>query len=79
MQLEVKVTDCGEPVVPDEGDAEHPTMLQVNWRELGIVSATVMVIVTLTVAARTGTDGNANKTQSDPTAASSRVSLLDRK
>ena len=63
------------PDVPEDGDAEHPVIVQVN--DGAPVSATATLMVTVTEAAWAGMAGNANRMASKPAVASKILPLLD--
>ena len=73
VQLASKVTAWGVPVVPDHGVAEQPVIVHVN--DGAPASATVTVIVTLTEAAKTGSDGSSRTAANKPDPAKRRALL----
>jgi hypothetical protein len=71
------VTVTGVPDVPEDGDAEHPVMVQVN--DGAPASATVTPMLTVTEAAWAGKDERENRITSTPAVVSKTTPLLERK
>ena len=65
------------PDVPEDGDGEHPVIVQVNDGAPASATVTVMGTVTIPGAARAGIEGRTNRTASMKAVASKTLPLLD--